>query len=227
MFTEVNRVKSKLISVAFAVALFVFILTFSIGLPIYFRPFYYMHIDSMELERSGFSREEIIEAYNEVLDYLTLPGQEFGTGVMKYSEEGASHFADCKVMFDLNATLLLLSSLTLITILILKKRGKVGLLRIGARSAGFYGALSAIVLPLFLGFLVSRDFDRAFTVFHRIFFPGKDNWLFNWYTDEIIQVLPQDFFMHCATLICVGVITLSTAVFVAEAIMKAKAKNKQ
>lgn len=226
MFTEVSRVKSKLISVAFAVALFVFILTFSIGLPIYFRPFYYMHIDSMELERSGFSREEIIEAYNEVLDYLTLPGQEFGTGVMKYSEEVAAHFADCKVLFDLNVTLLILSSLTLITILILQKRGKLGSLRIGARSAGFYGALSAIVLPLFLGFLASRDFDRAFTVFHQIFFPGKDNWLFNWYTDEIIQVLPQDFFMHCAILICVGVITLSTAVFVAEAVMTAKAKNK-
>ena len=55
--------KSKTLSILFSIALFFFILTFSIGLPIYVRPFYYAHIEPMNLEaKSGFTREEIIEA---------------------------------------------------------------------------------------------------------------------------------------------------------------------
>lgn len=45
------------------------------------------------------------------------------------------------------------------------------------------------------------DFDKAFVVFHHLFFPGKTNWLFNPETDEIIQVLPEAFFRDCAILI--------------------------
>ena len=100
--------KQTWLSLLFAVALFCFIVTVSIGLPIYFRPFYYAHITPMHLpELSGFTKAEIKAAYNEVLDYLTLPGKPFGTGVMAHSAEGAAHFADCKVLFDLNAGVLL------------------------------------------------------------------------------------------------------------------------
>ncbi len=214
--------KDKLISLCFAVAVFFLILTVSIGLPIYCRPFYFAHIDSMELEKSGFTRQQIVEAYNEVLDYLTLPGREFGTGVMKHSAEGAAHFADCKVLFDLNATVLLLSLAALAVLLLLRRFGKIAPLRLGKRSAAFWGALCAIVLPLVLGGLAATNFDRAFTVFHTLFFPGKDNWIFNPRTDEIIRVLPQDFFMHCAILIASGVVVISCAVMLAEWIQARK-----
>lgn len=221
-------VKNKWISVLFAVALFFFILSFSIGLPIYCRPFYYAQIDALKLEQaSDYTREEIVEAYNEELDYLTLPNHEFGTGVMKYSEQGAAHFADCKILFDLNSTVLVLSTIALIVVLLLKKAGKVGALRLGKRSAGFWSALGAIVLPLILGGLISLDFNRAFTIFHSIFFPGKSNWIFNPFTDEIIKILPPKFFMNCAILIGAGVIVLSAAIFTAEAVMAIKAKKQK
>ena len=57
------------------------------------------------------------------------------------------------------------------------------------------------ILFALIGGLAALDFDAAFTIFHRIFFPGKDNWLFNPFTDPIITLLPQDFFLHCALLI--------------------------
>ena len=92
------------LSLLFAAALFLFILSFSISLPIYFRPFYYAHIGALNLaETSGFTAAEIKEAYNAVLDYLTLPGREFSAGVLAFSPDGAAHFADCKVLFNLNA----------------------------------------------------------------------------------------------------------------------------
>lgn len=214
---------SRALSALFALALFFLILTLSIALPIYIRPFYYAHIDAMDLpEISGYTRAEIVEAYDDVLDYLTIPGREFGTGVMAHSEEGAAHFADCKVLFDLNAAVLLASAAVVLALLILRKTGKTGPFRLGKRSAAFWSGLCAIVLPVVIGGLAALDFDRAFVIFHSIFFPGKDNWLFDPHTDEIIQVLPQDFFMHCAILIAVGVLTLSGGILVWEFVSAGK-----
>lgn len=209
--------KERALSILFALALFCFILTFSIGLPIYCRPFYYVQIDALELvEYSGFSKAEIREAYDQVLDYLTLPGREFGTGVMAHSEEGAAHFADCKVLFDLNAVVLLTSGLCLLVLLVLRRAGKTGAYCLGRHSAAFYAGLAAVVIPVVIGGLAALDFDRAFVIFHSIFFPGKDNWIFDWRTDEIILVLPQEFFMYCAILIGASVLLCSGALLLRE-----------
>lgn len=207
----------RVMSILFALALFFFILTASIALPIYIRPFYYAHIDTMGLpESSGFTREQIISGYNQVLDYLTIPGKEFGTGIMAYSESGAAHFADCKVLFSLNAGILLSSSVCLLILLLLRRT--FGPYRLGKRSSAFYGASAAIVIPLVVGFLASLNFDRAFVIFHSIFFPGKDNWIFDYRTDQIIRVLPQAFFMHCAMLIGAGVLVIAGSVLICDRI---------
>ena len=176
-----------------------------------------MQIDALDLvEFSGFSKIAIKEAYDQVLDYLTLPGKEFGTGVMAHSEEGAAHFADCKVLFDLNATVLICSGLCLLVLLWLRRNGKTGPYRLGHRSSAFYAAVFAVVLPVVIGALAALDFDRAFVIFHSIFFPGKDNWIFDWRTDEIILVLPQEFFMYCAMLIGASVLLFAGILLVRE-----------
>lgn len=209
-----NKGIQRLLAVLTAAATFFLILTISIGLPIYIRSFYYAHIGPMELARhSGFSEAEIRQAYDEVLDYLTIPGREFGTGVMAHSESGADHFADCRVLFFLNGGVLVCAAGVLF-LLHLATRGRSCTLL--GRSGGFWGAWAAVVLPVVIGGLAALDFDRAFVIFHSIFFPGKDNWIFNSTTDQIILVLPQDFFMHCAMLIGGGVVLLSGMVIVWE-----------
>lgn len=217
---EKSRKKNRrdtVLSLVFAVALFCFILTFSIGLPIYCRPFYYAQIRPLQLEQySGFTEAEIKEAYDQVLDYLTLPGKSFGTGVMAHSAEGAAHFADCKVLFDLNASVLLGSAAVLLLLWLLRRMGKTAPYRLGRRSAGFYAGLAAVVLPVMVGAWAALDFDRAFIVFHSIFFPGKNNWIFDWRTDEIILVLPQEFFMYCAMLIGASVLLFAVILLMRE-----------
>ncbi len=204
---------SRAFSALFALALFLLILTVSIGLPIYIRPFYFAHIEPMGLaEYSGFSADTIRDAYNAVLDYLTLPGREFSTGQIPHSAEGKAHFADCKVLFDLNRNLLLLSGAVVLVLTVLKKR--FGPYRLGRRSAARWAALLALIAPAVIGTLAALDFDRAFVIFHRIFFPGKTNWIFDWRTDPIILVLPQDFFMHCAMLIGGGLLTISAGILI-------------
>lgn len=205
--------RDRALAALLAVAVFFFILTASIGLPIYIRPFYYAHIEALDLpEVSGFTADQIRFAYDEVLDYLTLPGKSFGTGDMACSESAADHFRDCRVLFDLNAWVLLISGGVIGVLLILQRKGIVGPLKLGSRGGAFWGAFSAVGLPLVVGFLAALDFNRAFVIFHSIFFPGKDNWIFNWYNDQIIRVLPQQFFMNCAILIGTGILVMSLGV---------------
>ena len=203
---------NRILSLLFALALVLFLITAAISLPIYCRGFYYAHIEPLDIpERTGFTPAQIREAYDQVLDYLTA-GKPFGTGVFPHSVEGAAHFADCKVLFDLNRHVLVLSGGTLLVLLLLRKLGKSGPYRLGGKSAAFWAAVFALVLPLVLGGLAALNFDRAFVIFHRVFFPGKTNWVFNWQTDGIIAALPQDFFMHCAMLIGGGLLLFSALV---------------
>ena len=217
--------KNKILTALLGVFVVIFLITFSIGLPIYFRPFYYMQIEPLEIERrTGFTREEIIEGYDEVLDYLTVPGGEFGIGKFAYSEEGKSHFEDCKLLFDLNASLLALSLGGIVAVMILLRKGVFKL----ARPLGCHYLLTcgAATLSVFaaLGLIVSIDFNSAFEIFHKIFFPGKDNWIFNSFTDEIIRALPQEFFMNCAILIASSIILVSVG-FIAFGIIEKRNKN--
>lgn len=143
-----NKLPAIVMSIAVALA----ILTGSIAAPIIIRPFYYAQIDPLELERSsGLSREEIIEAYDEVLDYCIGVSGEFSAGV---------------------------------------------LLVIGAAAA--------------------TNFDRAFTVFHSLFFPGKDNWIFDPAQDPIITLMPEEFFRNCAIFILVVLIAACAAIIIAD-----------
>ena len=206
--------KNKIISISFSIAAFMLIVTCSIAVPIYCRPFYFWHIKALNLEKSGYSTEQIKEAYNEILDYLTLPGGTFHAGVFPFTESGASHFADCKVLFTINAILLILSAVFVIAALILRKQNRIQTLYIGSFHAGFYAAVTCIGLIVLVAVLASMDFYAAFVTFHSVFFPGKENWILNYRTDPIINVMPQDFFMHCAILIGVCIVVISLIIII-------------
>ena len=214
--------RARILSAVFALALILFILTVSIGLPIYIRPFYYAHIEPMGLEAyTGLTAEQLREAYNGILDYLTLPSRPFSCGILPFSSEGEAHFADCRVLFDLNRNVLLMSGGILAVLLLLQK--KFGPYRLGKRHAAWWAGLLALIAPLVIGALAALDFDRAFVIFHQIFFPGKSNWLFDWRTDPIILALPQEFFRNCAILIGAGLVIFSLSLLIFTGIRDKKA----
>ena len=217
---------SVILAVIFTLAVTVLTLTVSIGLPIYVRPFYYLQIEPLGIPAAtGHSYEEIVASFNELLDYLTLPGREFSTGVFAYSEEGMSHFVDCKGLFDLNAVALLISFAIVATMYRLHRKGIIKLpTPRGYRLSAISGGVTLAGF-LTLGGLVAADFDKAFVVFHTLFFPGKDNWLFNPYEDEIIRALPEQFFMNCAILIASSVVLISLALLVRGIILKKRAES--
>lgn len=204
--------QSRVMTAVIALAVFVYILTSSIAFPILCKPFYYAQIGNLYLEqRSGLSREQIETAYSEVIDYCIGARKDFSVGDLPYSEAGKQHFEDCRVLFILDLTLLAVSLAVLIAWLVIKRRGRIECARLLGRGPGFWGAALELITFAVIGGLGSIDFDKTFVVFHSIFFPGKDNWIFDYRVDPVIKILPEEFFMRCAILI-VGLIIVQSII---------------
>ena len=206
---KMNKLLSVIMSIAVALAL----LTGSIAAPILIRPFYYAQIQPLELESaSGLSRAEIIRAYDEVLDYCIGVSDEFSAGALPFSESGSAHFDDCRVLFLLDLRLLAGSLIVIVLLKLYDKRYK--LPRLGG--APFWGAAGMTAALALIGIAAATDFDRAFIVFHSLFFPGKDNWVFNAATDPVILIMPDAFFRSCAILILTVLLIPSAVIIISD-----------
>jgi integral membrane protein (TIGR01906 family) len=165
-----------------------------------------MDINLLHIEAdSGLSRAEIKQNYDALIDYSSP----LFTGDLKFptlpaSESGLEHFIEVKNIFT---SFYILGAITLILgIIIIIYKAK-----IKDFSYLLVSAITAIVLPLLLGIYMVIDFERAFVIFHKLFF-RNDYWMFDPVTDPVITILPEDFFMHCAIMI-IGIVLIFCAVF--------------
>lgn len=252
--------KSKLTTIVLSLAIALVIFTGSILVPILYRGAYYSQIQSQNLvERSGYSEEVIREAFDEMMDYCTqggeASGRSFGTGQLKWSEEGKAHFDDVTALFNKDIMLFEVGAIILIIFfmakVIVSRDEKVGEVsnftgRLANVAPGSIGGRKTKYLhperilgrgPLFWGpafLLVSfgvitavaaKNFDDFFVKFHHVFFPGKENWIFDATKDEIIKILPQDVFRNYAILIAALSIGLSLLFIVIDFIMGRRNKD--
>ena len=194
----------KLTALLLIAALALFTLSAAIAAPLLCRPFYYMQIGPLNLEaEGGISETEIRAAYDEMMDYCIGISDEFGTGVLPYSEEGASHFADVRALFLLDLRVLAASASARLILWLGMRAMKHQPHRFLDRGASFWAACGLGAFFAVVGAACAIDFSRAFAVFHAIAFPGKTNWLFDPELDAIIRILPEEFFFRCAVLILV------------------------
>ena len=198
----------KLLSVFAAFAMALTILTGSIALPLVIRPFYRAQIEPLGIPaRSGLTVEQIGAAFDDVMDYCLGLRPDFAAGVLPFSAEGASHFADVRVLFILDLAVLAVTLLFLLGLWITCRR-RTALPRLAGRTPGFWAACGLGGIILIVAALAATDFDRAFTIFHSVFFPGKENWLFDPATDPVILLLPEEFFRNCAIAIAASLLLL-------------------
>lgn len=208
---------SKLLTIALSIVTALFIVSLSISVPILIRPFYYVQIDALCLEESAeLSRTQIITAYNEMMDFCIGATKEFATGELEWSESGKSHFVDVRELFVVDFVVLIVTNLLLITWLIIKKYKNIRAYRFGGRGPATMGSLVLLGSFMTVGLLAAIDFDKAFVVFHSIFFPGKDNWVFDYDVDQIIRILPEEFFRNCAILILTMIVTISVGCIIVD-----------
>ncbi len=187
--------KRIVLGIVSAVALLVAVTAAGLGL-IHLTDFpYTLDLDGLDIPAaSGVPRAQALENYRAVMRYLSpFSKAEFTLPTLAFSPDGAAHFADCKAIFTgvylAGAVCAALAALLVFT----------GALR-DSRTLRVSG-IATLALPAVLFAAVAVDFDRAFVLFHTLFFPGATNWIFDPRVDPVIEILPETFFLHCALLI--------------------------
>ncbi len=193
----------KITDVLIGIIFTLFFISLAVVITINFRPLYYIDIGLLDIESSsGLSKDVIKENYNALIDYSSP----FYRGELKFpsiqsSASGIKHFDEVKNIFT---CFYILGAVTLILAIIIavqkRKYKDFSYLKVTS--------ITAVVLPLLVGLSVMIDFDRAFVIFHKLFF-RNDDWLFDPVTDPVITILPDTFFLHCALMIIVLVLLSS------------------
>lgn len=211
----------NIIFTALMIIALVAMLSFSANLVLYSRFFYYSQIDALNIEgTSGYTKEQIVKAYDDVVDYCVYGG-EFSAGDLSFSASGASHFADCKNLFDWDLYVFLISIVIVITLAILDKTNVIELVRPKGYSPVFYAGIIGLGLFSFLGIYAATDFDSLFLAFHTVLFPGKTNFYFSPLVDQVINILPAQFFLNCAIAI-ISIVILTCVGYIVYAVLKRK-----
>lgn len=190
-----KKVSSTLLYIFLIITLLLSLLFLPVFIITVFTPFYYIHIPLYNLTEVGYTSSEIISSYNHLILYLIGFTNKFHLGVFNYSSSGMLHFQDVAIILEVwfaigfVALFIFLVLLCLIVYKVIKT--KVNFKLIWVITGSIFLTLLSVI-----GIGASINFDATFTLFHKVFFPGKDNWYFNEYTDEIIKVLPAEFFRN-------------------------------
>jgi len=165
-----------------------------------FKPLYYHDMRALDISAySGYSEAEIRENYDALIDYnMAWKDGDLAFPTLPMSETGKIHFEEVKEIFDIFKYLAVFCGIL----------GVAGIVFMARKKEYRYLKMTAIVscgLPIVLGILVGLFWDRVFVIFHELFF-DNNYWIFDYRTDPIILLLPDEFFMHCALMIFGGVL---------------------
>jgi integral membrane protein (TIGR01906 family) len=198
----ITKYKDTVLQLLLALCLFLLFVSVSVFFTLAFKPLYYFDIDFLDIEDySGFEKQEIKDNYDALIDYnLPLSDGELvfpSEGMM--SETAKIHFEEVKDLFDLFKIMgLVMIPLCIAGIWYFYSKRKIDYL--------LYTGCITLALPTILGTFIALNWERVFLIFHKLAF-ANDYWIFDPYEDQVINILPSDFFMHCAALI-VGIVFL-------------------
>ena len=167
------------------------LISLAIACTINFTPLYSWDVEQYHLlDYTTVSKDVLMANYHQLIHFLNNPwNHTLALPDFPMSESGASHFYDVKKLFVLNYIVLIVTIVPSIYFFVRLVKNK----RLWRLMRPMQWAM---LVPILFGFLMALGFDRFFVTFHEVLF-SNDDWLFNPATDPIINVLPEQFFMHC------------------------------
>lgn len=190
----------KRVIYAFITAVFALMSAISIALAIIHSTNFIYKIDIEALnipENSGYSKEAIEDNVSAVMHYLSpFNTEEFDLPGLEYSEGGAVHFADCKVIFT---AIYIMGAVSVVAFAVMSMIFKPG------KKTMRMASIFTLALPVVVMSAMAIDFDATFILFHELLFTNS-HWMFYAELDPIIKILPAEFFMHCAIFIACMII---------------------
>ena len=179
--------------IAFGSALLFFmVLSYSLNYIAFDKSFYYKQYEKNEIYKI-FSQSQVSNATEELLTYLKYGKDEFiQSGFFNQKEK--LHLVDVKNLlqkeFAFNKIITILFIIILISLYRYYSRNPYSKI---AFTTGFVG----LGILLFFAILSAISFNVAFTAFHLILF-DNDLWMLSPYTDNLIILYPQEFFIAIA-----------------------------
>lgn len=167
------------------------IVSLSITITINFRLLYVFEIDSLKiLDYVDMDKQTLLKNFDQLMAYLNNPFIDtLKLSDFPSSKGGAFHFYEVKRLFLLCYGVLLITLIPSVIFVFRLIKSK----RVWRLIRPFQWGM---IIPAFLGVLMAIGFDQFFVAFHGVFF-NNDDWLFDPATDPIINVLPEQYFMHC------------------------------
>ena len=194
-----NRLSNIVVSLCLALAM----IGVSVIVTLNIRDIYYNDIDKLNIESmSGLSKEEIIKNYDYLIDYnLNSNVGEFQLPTLASSNAGKIHFEEVRDIFQ---------NVKLLTIIcgVIAIIG--GILQIRKKEFKFLrnSSILIVILPVLLAIPIAINFNACFILFHKIMF-SNDYWIFDPQLDPVINMLPEEFFMHMGITILIMMLIVS------------------
>lgn len=163
--------------------------------------FYKSEFDKYNVYRNfNQDREKIDSEFSDVLGYVK--GDEVQLDMAFFNEKEKQHLYDVRNLFSFARYVLIISIvIVLISSMALYRLGE----RMEMQKAIIFGASLCILLTVIAAVSSLFDFNSAFIAFHKLLFTN-DLWLLDFYTDNLIRMLPQQIFadiaLRWAILVC-------------------------
>ncbi|EPY2305065.1 TIGR01906 family membrane protein [Clostridium sporogenes] len=196
--------KGFFIDILLSIILTIIFIIVSVKLTLNFKILYYWDITNLSIiKNTDLSIKEIKENFSYLIYYLNSHKNiTFCLPSLPSSKEGLIHFKDVKNIFNFLDKFLFINIFISVPVIYykLKITKNVRFLK--------YSSILTIIMPLSLIIPLTLNFDKGFTLFHRIFF-SNDYWIFDPNKDPIINLLPEAFFFHSILLILFFIILFS------------------
>lgn len=187
----------KLINLVLTITLSFTIIMGSVILTTLSRFIYYFDIEYLDISKfSGLAIAEIKENYNYTISYIFNNSlDDFQPPTLSSSIDGSQHFLEVRNLFNLGSTLLIIAVIISIFLLFILRRNRITEFKFVK-----YTSFIILSLPILALIFINMDFTFIFTIFHKILF-NNDKWLLDPITDPIINIMPEEYFAHCAVAI--------------------------
>lgn len=187
---SINWFSEVLLSISIPLLIIILVVKLTLNV----KAIYFYSIVDLDLpSSSNISVNEIKKNYNYIVNYVQSSNNEFKLPTLPYSKEGRIHFEEVRNIFYLLNKLTYILFLTIISLFILNlKNHRYTFLK--------WSSIVLITFPILILIPFAINFDKSFTLFHKLAF-NNDYWLLDPTLDPIINIMPQEFFFNCSIFI--------------------------
>ncbi|MCL2421130.1 MAG: TIGR01906 family membrane protein [Defluviitaleaceae bacterium] len=204
-----------------AVCVLLIIVAQSIFIPSFFMPYFSWHYERREIAQSiGMEKDELMYVTGELLDYMRGRREDLvvyaivnGEARQFFSDIEIRHMVDVWELYDIGFTIRNVAFWLLLFLILGMIFWKVRVLEVLARCCREV-IVCVLLLSAILAGVIIWDFDRAFVMFHLIFF-DNDYWILDPSVDLLINMVPQMFFVEISVIIGLLFLLFSAIIIIA------------